>query len=127
VPGGAVSSGGSRGESLRGYAVLKRAERKARGGRQPWGEPGRELGGRFEGSRGGSPGGWASLREVERRARVGRRLWRKPGRELGGESSLGRRARKGGYLWRGSIRELGVAGSSGGSQSEVSGGYADLE
>ena len=52
--GGAVSSGGSRGESLMGHAVLKRAERKVRGGRQPWGEPGRELGGRFEGNREGA-------------------------------------------------------------------------
>jgi len=112
---------------LRGHVVLKRAERKVRGGRQPWGEPGRELGGRFEGNRGGSLGGWAALREIEKRARGGRRLWRKPEREFGGESSSGRRARRGRYLWRGSIRELGAAGSSGGSQKEVSGGYADLE
>ena len=116
MPGGAVSSGGSRGESLRGYAVLKRAERKARGGRQPWGEPGRELVGRFKGNRGGSPEGWAALRGVEKRARGGGRLWRKPGREFRGKISSGRRALEGGYLWRGSIKELGMAGSSGGSQ-----------
>jgi hypothetical protein len=101
---------------LRGYAVLKRAERKARGGRQPWGEPGRELVGRFKGNRGGSPEGWAALRGVEKRARGGGRLWRKPGREFRGKISSGRRALEGGYLWRGSIKELGKAGSSGGSQ-----------